>query len=256
MPEYPTDAHARAADEITRFFAARPEIDAVLLVNSCARGLATPDSCLDLLVLGDPALEPAWEAFAAESDAVAELARTGRWAEVHLDVDRCDFEPEPFSGGTFDAFDWLELRVGNAVAYSQPLFERGDRYRRLRERWLPFYGESLRAERLPAACRFVDGRLDRIPWYVERGLWFQALDSLHWAVRGFLRALHVERRVYPISYDKWIEEQVAGNLGLPELYERLPGLFEIAELRSDELVRKASALRALTDAYLPVESRP
>src|SRR5204863_8924472 len=44
---YPTDAHERAAVEITQFFAERAETEAVLLTNSCARGKATPDSCLD-----------------------------------------------------------------------------------------------------------------------------------------------------------------------------------------------------------------
>jgi hypothetical protein len=33
-PSYPTDEHARAADAIIEFFAARDETDAVLLVNS------------------------------------------------------------------------------------------------------------------------------------------------------------------------------------------------------------------------------
>ena len=50
-PSYPTDAHARAADAIVEFFATRAETDAVLLVNSCARGKATRDSCLDIAVL-------------------------------------------------------------------------------------------------------------------------------------------------------------------------------------------------------------
>ena len=50
-PSYPTRAHERAAESIVAFFAARDEPDAVLLTNSCARGKATPDSCLDVLVL-------------------------------------------------------------------------------------------------------------------------------------------------------------------------------------------------------------
>ncbi len=41
---YPTAVHERAAQAITEFLASRGETDAVLLVNSCARGKATVDS--------------------------------------------------------------------------------------------------------------------------------------------------------------------------------------------------------------------
>jgi hypothetical protein len=37
---------------------------------------------------------------------------------------------------------------------------------------------------------------------------------------------------------------------LPELYERLPALFEIAHLESRELDHKAAELRALVETYL------
>lgn len=39
-PGYPTREHERAAGVIVDFFTARDETDAVLLVNSCARGKA------------------------------------------------------------------------------------------------------------------------------------------------------------------------------------------------------------------------
>jgi len=60
----------------------------------------------------------------------------------------------------------------------------------------------------------------------------------------------VARRTYPISYDKWIHEQIAENLGLPELYERLPPLFELHRLESRELEDKAAQLREIVESYL------
>ena len=39
---------------VVDFFGQRAETEAVLLVNSCARGKATPDSCLDIAVLVRP----------------------------------------------------------------------------------------------------------------------------------------------------------------------------------------------------------
>lgn len=51
---YPTQEHQRAAEVITDFFVSNYKIDAVLLVNSCARGKATRDSCLDIIMLAKP----------------------------------------------------------------------------------------------------------------------------------------------------------------------------------------------------------
>src|SRR5438128_12043206 len=113
MHAYPTLAHERAAVEITRLFAERTDAEAVLLTNSCARGKATPDSCLDMLVLvaaGSPArarLEEEWVRFRAESDAVTDLRRAGRWSVVHLDVEDGVFRPGPI----LDEFDWFEVQV-------------------------------------------------------------------------------------------------------------------------------------------------
>jgi hypothetical protein len=146
--------------------------------------------------------------------------------------------------------DWLEVEVGNLLAYSVPLLERGGRLRDLRAEWLPFHNDELRAVRLPAARDTCLGDLDRIPWFLDRELWFQALARLHGAFSWFLLALHVEHRTYPIAYDKWIREQIVDNLDLPELYERLPKLFEIARLESRELDQKANELRALVEVYL------
>jgi hypothetical protein len=247
---YPTPQHERAAAEITSFFTDRQETPAVLLTNSCARGKATPDSCLDMQVLTQTAqvgrLDQAWRRFAAGSAAIAELEAVGRWSDVHLDVTDGAFEVQRID----HELDWLEVQVGNLLAYSIPLFNRGDRLRDLREEWLPFYGEELRAERLPAARATCLGYLDRIPRLLDRQLWFQALARLHGAFDWFLLALHVEHRIYPIAYDKWIREQIVDNLALPELYERLPALFEIAHLESRELDQKAAELRALVETYL------
>ncbi len=95
-PRYPTREHERAATEITAFFKAQRDTQAVLLTNSCARGKAAPDSCLDMQVLTRPEcvqeLEQAWDRFAAGIPAVAELNDAGRWTDIHLDVTDGVFE--------------------------------------------------------------------------------------------------------------------------------------------------------------------
>ena len=54
MNLYPTPEHQHAAKTVVDFFAAVSEIEAVCLICSCARGKASRDSCLDILVLGRP----------------------------------------------------------------------------------------------------------------------------------------------------------------------------------------------------------
>jgi hypothetical protein len=191
-------------------------------------------------------LEQAWGGFAAGNAAIAELNAVGRWTDVHLDVTDGQFEVWPIE----HELDWLEVRIGNLLAYSVVLLERGDHLRELRDEWLPFYGDGLRAERLLGSREACLGYLARIPWFLDRELWFQALARLHGAFSWFLLALHIKHRTYPISYDKWIREQIVDNLAMPQLYERLPRLFEIHHLESRELEQKASDLRELVETYL------
>jgi hypothetical protein len=153
---YPTAVHERAAFAITEFFASRDETDAVLLVNSCARGKATVDSCLDMQVIVPPSVVERVDAdfrrFAAESDAVAALLVVGRFSDLHLDVSDGVLAPGPIDD---EGIDWFEASVGNLFVYSAPLYVRGERLERLSTPWLPFYDEALRHERLQAARWFA-----------------------------------------------------------------------------------------------------
>lgn len=76
---YPTPAHERAAAAITTLFATREETDAVLLTNSCARGEATADSCLDMQVIVPPdvvaLVDEEWRRHAAGSHALDARSR-------------------------------------------------------------------------------------------------------------------------------------------------------------------------------------
>ena len=90
---YPTPEHQTAADAIVEFFVSNYKIDAVLLVNSCARGKATRDSCLDIVMLAKPdpsrsqlsALEAGWEKFEKSNQAVKALYKVGKYSVVHPD---------------------------------------------------------------------------------------------------------------------------------------------------------------------------
>src|SRR5512147_1720345 len=90
---YPTLEHQEAAETIVDFFVAKYKIDAVLLVNSCARGKATRDSCLDIVVLAKPdssrsqlkELEAGWEELEKSNQTIKALYQAGKYSVVHPD---------------------------------------------------------------------------------------------------------------------------------------------------------------------------
>jgi hypothetical protein len=91
--------------------------------------------------------------------------------------------------------------------------------------------------------------LDAIPFYLNRGLYFQAFDRLYKAFQEFLQALFVARRTYPLAYNKWIREQVTEWLSLPKLYEQLPPILSVRNIQGPELGEKADALRTLLERW-------
>lgn len=257
---YPSPEHAAAAEEVLAFFRDSGAAEAVLLTNSCARGRASRDSCLDMAVLltpatlasRGPALEARWQGYHDGAPAFRDLEAVGAFSELHLDIIDGLFAPgkRDWTGGP----DSFELEIGNFLVYGQSLWERGESLEMLRRHWLPYYDDSLRRERLAQARRFCLNDLRHIPLYVDRGLYFQSFQRLWDALRGFLQALFIARRVYPIAYDKWIREQLVEILGEPELYGRLVGLLEIERLEGRDLIGKAWQLEQLLERYAPAEN--
>ena len=91
--------------------------------------------------------------------------------------------------------------------------------------------------------------LEHVPFFVARGLYFQAFDRLYKAFQEFLQALFIARRTYPLAYNKWIREQVEGWLGLPALYRQLPAVLEIGQVESADVEQNARVLQRMLDDY-------
>jgi len=252
---YPTIEHQRAAELIVSAFSQHPDAEAVMLVGSCARGKARWDSCLDIMILVLPEVLAAkaeelkqwWNELYQAEPAFGALRRLAKFSHVDLDFVDGHFAPgwHSWTSGP----DQFELEIGNTLVYSAPLWERGDYFRRLKAQWLPYYGEELRQERLAMVRRFCFTSLERIPPFVDRGLYFQAFNRLYDAFREFLQALFISRRTYPIAYDKWIREQFEEILGLPELYRELPRLLEIPHFESREIADRAASLWHIVEEY-------
>jgi hypothetical protein len=254
---YPTPEHKAAADVIVDFFTSNFKIDSVLLVNSCARGKATRDSCLDIIMLAKPDpsrsqlsdLQAGWDELEKSNNVIKTLYKVGKYSVVHPDFINGVFIPrERDEGGGPDDF---EVEVGNFLAYSVPLWQGSDYLEQLKRQWLPFYDEELRRYRLDMVRWHCLNNLHHIPLYVERGLYFQSFDRLYNAYREFLQALFIARRTYPLAYNKWIREQVEEILGLPELYRQLSHLFEIKQFESYEIAHKAQEVERLLEEYAP-----
>jgi predicted nucleotidyltransferase len=254
-PAYPTLEHEKAAEVITEYFISNYKIDAVLLVNSCARGKATRDSCLDIIMLTKPdesrsslkELEASWEEFEKSSQVIQDLYKVGKYSVVHPDFISGVFNPreQDEAAGPDD----FEVEVGNFLVYSIPLWQGSNYFVQLKEQWLPYYNEELRKRRLERVRWYCLNNLHHVPLYIERGLYFQSFDRLYNAYREFLQALFIARRTYPIAYNKWIHEQIVEILGLPELYEQLTHLFEIKKFESHEIADKAKEVEELLEKY-------
>ena len=57
-PIFPTKLHQDSAELIRDYFLKIPNVDTVLVVNSCARGQAVPESDLDFAILINPDTKP------------------------------------------------------------------------------------------------------------------------------------------------------------------------------------------------------
>ena len=98
-PVYPTIEHERAAERIVTYFSTIPEIQAVLLVNSVARGKATRDSCLDISILLPHELtqdqigriETGWANYYASDGTFRRIEAVGKYSQVDLHFTRADF---------------------------------------------------------------------------------------------------------------------------------------------------------------------
>lgn len=250
---YPTSQHQRAAEVLTQFFRPRAETEAVLLLNSCARGFATPDSCLDIAVLVRPevltreqeGLQRNWQDFYTSNPAFEQLKQVGRFSVVHFD----------YVDGTYDATLWddgggpdgFELGIGNQLVYGVPLWEGSDYLAQLKGKWLPYYDEALRRQRLAMVRHACLEDLEHIPWFCGRELYFAAFDRLYRALQEYLQALFIAHRTYPIAYNKWIRQQVEGILGQPELYKQIRSVLEISQLGSPALLEKMQLLESLVN---------
>jgi predicted nucleotidyltransferase len=260
--KFPTSLHEQAAETAYRFFSTQAIVDTVLVVNSCARGHALPESDLDMAVLVRPdtpleefvRLEALWQHERLTNDVLCRFQRSGKpvhrqldLIRLHLDLIRGQYVPQTWDdGGGPDGF---ELEIGNQLAYAAPLHGTGPYYLQLQAHWLPYYNADLHCHRLEMARAACAYDLDHVPFFVRRGLYFQAFDRLYKSFQEFLQALFITHHLYPLAYNKWIRLQVEEWMGLTELYPALSPIISVQNIESSELADKANDLMGLLERW-------
>jgi predicted nucleotidyltransferase len=252
---FPTALHKEATEVIKAFFLKQQNIDTILLVNSMARGKASPESDIDIAVLASQTisekeitnLNNTWVDFLTSNQALNQYIKSQKFAQIHVDIIDGIFKPPIWEDG--GGVDFFEVEIGNRLVYSSPLTAEGEYFKKLKAQWLPYYDTALQTKRLAlakAACLYD---LEHIPIFISRGLHFQAFDKLYSAFQKFLQTLFIKHKTYPIAYNKWIKDQVVEILKLPELYKELPGIISVNNIESTEVIDKAKILTRLLDQY-------
>lgn len=250
-PSFPTKLHQKSAEIIRDYFLAIPNVDTVLVVNSCARGQAVPESDLDFGILVKPDtsdaeiknIEHAWQIYSEKQPTFLIYKQSSQFAHLHLDIIDGNFRPANVEKG--EPIDHFEIEIGNQICYSAPMGDVGLYFQKLQKKWLPYYNEELRLQRLQRTKDACNYDLDHIPSFIKRELYFQAFDILCKAFQEYLQGLFISNKTYPIAYNKWIREQVVKWLNKPDLYPKLSPILSISNIESNEINDKAKVLRNL-----------
>jgi predicted nucleotidyltransferase len=246
--KYPTKEHETAAKKFVEIFSKDKRVMSILLVNSCARGMASRDSCLDLCVIVKEKKDTQriWKKFEKLTSGIKEfvdLKKVGRFS--HIDLNITDGKIKPKTRGWETGPDEFELEIGNIFVYSVILFDKDNYFKKVSKAYLPYYNEALRKKKLEEAKRYFINNIDHIPLFVNRGLYFAAFDRFYKAAQEFMQALFIAKKIYPISYVKWVKWQFVDVLKMPELYKEFVKIHEINSFESNEIANKAEMLRKM-----------
>jgi predicted nucleotidyltransferase len=252
-PTFPTKLHKDTAELVRDYFRSIPYVDTVLVVNSCARGQAVPESDLDFAILVKPYttpneienIETTWQTYSESQPTVLEYKKSNPFAHLHLDIINGNYTPTILEVGV--ASDFFEIEIGNQICYSAPMDKAGSYFQELQNQWLPYYNEELRLQRFEMTKEACIYDLNHIPFFIDRELYFQAFDILCKAFQEYLQTLFIANRTYPIAYNKWIKEQIVKWLNKPELYPKLSPILSVRNIESKEINDKAEMLRELLD---------
>jgi hypothetical protein len=260
--KYPSDEYKDIMSRIVEYFQKQRGVYAIVVTGSLARGKAVKGSCIDLFIFFEKAqLKALASTTRSRADDYSrfggqicyyqnELEGGIEFGEVRVDVGFTDGKFAPSHSNSYDITrDEFETTIGNLFVYSVPLYEKSQKYRRIRQKYLPFYNDELRRTRLAGTSEEFQYKIWKTRWLAERGEYFAAVDSLLEAHRIFLQHLFIRERKYPVDYVKWIKEQCSEILGMPSLYQELVSVIDGIELNQETIVRKSRLLAKMFCKY-------
>lgn len=250
-PVFPTALHSEVAEIVKDYFIKFDTTDTVLIVNSCARGQASAESDLDIAILVKEGVSNAaiktlynrWLKYSTANKTISAYKNSGMYRHLHLDVINGIYTPTPIEPG--EPIDYFEVEIGNQVCYAATMNDDGKFFKSLQQKWLPYYNEELRLQRLKNIIDACHYDLDHIAFYKKRSLHFHAFYILYKAFEEYLQALFIANKTYPLAYNKWIRYQVTELLQKPSLYPLLGPVLSIADIEGDEINNKVVLLTQL-----------
>lgn len=144
LPAFPTKLHQNAAESVRDYFLAIPQVDTVLVVNSCSSGQAVPESDVDFAILVSP------ETTTVEIDKINNewlpyYAEELRIKRLKMAIKTCEYDLNHIPvfvkrGLYFQAFDILYKAFQE---YLQVVFIAHKTYPKAYNKWIKFQFESL-----------------------------------------------------------------------------------------------------------------
>jgi len=259
---YPNENYERILAKVIGYFKRHRDVYAIVLTGSLARGKAVEGSCIDMCIfLEKRCFDALASTVKSRSEAYSRLGGNICFHEGELEggilfgdvrVDliftygKFDFHSENSLDITRDEF---ETTIGNLFAHSVLLYEKGKRYQKLKQKYLPFYNSRLRKARLAGTRDELNYKIWKTKWLAERGEYLASLAVLLEAQRIFLQYLFIKKRKYPIDYIKWVKEQCIHILRMPVLYHELVSTIDGVELTKRGMNAKANTLEKLFLKY-------
>jgi len=259
---FPHHNYKTTLTKFVNYFKDYPGVYAIVLTGSLARGKAVKGSCIDLFIFLPTkrlrslasTINSRIEAYSRLGGQIAyyegEVEGGIEFGDVRVDVCFTDGRFNPRREHSFDITrDDFETTVGNLLVYSVPLYQKGTKFQRLKQKYLPFYDDALREIRLKGTAEEFEYKIWKTRWLAERGEYLAALDALLEAHRIFLQHLFIKQRKYPIDYVKWLREQCIRILAMPELYQDITSIAGGIKLTKNGIFEKSNLLETLFVRY-------
>ena len=258
--KFPTQAHKEAFEKTVDFFKRKKGVSAITLVGSVFRGHGSYDADIDIdiFVPSKNIEHKLTKEFSYLKDKMVsklkERKDVGKFFDVGFHVLTLPDDLNTPSRTWISGPDMFEINTAHYFVYCDVIFERNKLYENKRKKYVPYYKESLRKQRLADTIKYCLNNIAHIEPYVTRGLYIHALKRMRHATEEFIQALFISKRIYPIDYDKWVKYELEEILKLPRLYCELVPLYEIQNLESNELIGKGKKLEKLLYKYIELTS--